>query len=98
MHVHVNGTNDLCCHSRDSICSQLGDSLSSFRRHAPSTLSLKNQYAGGFKDFLCFRKLDVTVRVPIALEAYPEQYVQDAYGNLMIIANGPLNLTGRLGC
>ncbi len=96
--MHVNGTNDLCCHSRDSICSQLGDTLSSFRRHAPLTLALTNQYAGGFKDFLCFRKLDVTVRVPIALEAYPEQYVQDAYGNLMIIANGPLNLTGRLGC
>ncbi len=73
MNVHVNGTNDLCCHSRESIRSQLGDSLSSFRssfrRDAPLTLALKNQFARGFKDFLCFRKLDVTVRVPIALQA-----------------------------
>jgi len=42
---------------------------SSFRRDAPLTLALKNQFARGFKDFLCFRKLDVTVRVPIALQA-----------------------------
>ncbi len=69
MNVHVNGTNDLCCHSRESICSQLGDSLSSFRRDAPLTQALKNQFARGFKDSLCFRKLDVTVRVPIALQA-----------------------------
>jgi hypothetical protein len=69
VHVHVNGTNDLCCHSTESICSQLGDSLSSFRRHAPLTLELKSQFARGFKDFLCFRKLDVTVRVQIALQA-----------------------------
>ncbi len=64
VHVHVNGTNDLCCHSRESICSQLGDSLSSFRRDAPLTLALKNQFARGFKDFFCFRKLDA-VRVPM---------------------------------
>jgi hypothetical protein len=41
----------------------------SFRGDAPLTLALKNQFARGFKDFLCFRKLDVTVRVPIALQA-----------------------------
>jgi hypothetical protein len=41
----------------------------SFRRDAPLTLALKNQFARGFKNFLCFRKLDVTVRVPIALQA-----------------------------
>jgi hypothetical protein len=73
--------------------SQLGDSLSCFRRHAPLTLALKNRFARGFKDFLCFRKLDVTVRVPIALQAQPEQYVQDVYGHLMIIADRPLNLS-----
>jgi hypothetical protein len=69
VHVHVNVTNDLCYHSRESICSQLGESLSSFRRDALLTLALKSQFPRGFKDFLCFRKLDVTVRVPIALQA-----------------------------
>jgi hypothetical protein len=64
VHVHVKGTNDFCCHSRNSICSQFENPMSSFRRNAPLTLALKNQFARGFKDFFYFRKLDL-VRVPI---------------------------------
>jgi hypothetical protein len=40
VHVHVNGTHDLCCHSRKSIFSQFENPLSSFRRNSPLTLAL----------------------------------------------------------
>jgi hypothetical protein len=46
------------------IFSQFENPLSSFRRNAPLTLALKNQFDRGFKDFFYFRKLDL-VRVPI---------------------------------
>ncbi len=84
--MHVNGTHDLCGHSRKSIFSQFENPLASFRRNSPLTLALKNQFARGFRLFQEIR----CGPCANSLQAYAEQCVQDVHGNLTVLPDGPL--------